>query len=125
MYKTELKKSILASVFSLILLASFQNVEAQTSSLISLEEVKAKALDKNKKLENDFRALKYVDIQNKKLNEEVLDLREKLSKTEAVLFEVNNKYNGLKQQHESLEQNYNAMLQRNKNLLEKAFGKLY
>ncbi|WKK64811.1 TolC family protein [Lutimonas zeaxanthinifaciens] len=50
MYKTELKKSILASVFSLILLASFQNVEAQTSSLISLEEVKAKALDKNKSL---------------------------------------------------------------------------
>ncbi|UCE94224.1 MAG: TolC family protein [Flavobacteriaceae bacterium] len=46
-----MKKSILASIFSLILLASVQNTKAQSSSLISLEEVKTKALDKNKSLQ--------------------------------------------------------------------------
>lgn len=51
MQKIEMKKSILASIFSLILLASVQNTKAQSSSLISLEEVKAKALDKNKSLQ--------------------------------------------------------------------------
>ncbi|MCA0932103.1 TolC family protein [Lutimonas saemankumensis] len=50
MHKIELQKSILASVFALIAFASFQKAGAQTTYLISLEEVKAKALDKNKSL---------------------------------------------------------------------------
>jgi outer membrane protein TolC len=46
----ELKKSILASVITLIAIASFQNIHAQASSLISLEEVKTKARNQNKSL---------------------------------------------------------------------------
>lgn len=80
------------------------------------------SLDENKQLRNELRALNFVDEQNKKLNAQVLDLEEKLKQTEEVLFEVNNKYNGLKQQHNSLQENYDAMLQRNSDLLEKAFA---
>jgi len=80
------------------------------------------ALDQNKQLDHELRALQYVNEQNKKLNSQVLDLDGKLSQTEEVMFEINNKYNGLKQQHESLQKNYDEMLIRNKNLLEQAFA---
>jgi chemotaxis protein MotB len=79
-------------------------------------------VDENRQLENELRALKFVDEQNKKLNAEVLAFEDKLEQTEEVLFELNNKYNGLKQQHESLQKNYDDMLLRNQDLLEKAFA---
>ena len=49
MFKIELQKSILTGVLALLALTTFHNTKAQTTS-ISLEEVKAKALDKNKSL---------------------------------------------------------------------------
>jgi chemotaxis protein MotB len=80
------------------------------------------AQDQNRQLQNELRAMKFVDEQSKKLNARVMELEQELSQTEAVLFEVNNKYNGLRQQHESLQSDYDAMLERNRNLLEKAFA---
>lgn len=104
----------LINIISLFILASL------LTSCVSTSKYQQK-LDENKQLSNELRALKFVDEQNKKLTAKSIELEEKLAQTEEVLFEVNNKYNGLKQQHESLQNNYDAMLQRNKDLLEKAF----
>ena len=81
-----------------------------------------KSLDSNTQLTTEVKALKYVNDQNKKLNADIIDLEKKLEQSEEALFELDNKYNGLKQQHESLQKNYDKMLSRNKDLLEKAFA---
>lgn len=79
-------------------------------------------IDQNKQLSNELKALNYVSDQNKKNEATIIDLQKQLAETEEVLFEINNKYNGLKQKHESLQNNYDEMLSRNKNLLDKAFA---
>ena len=80
------------------------------------------SLDEKDQLSHEIKALQFVNEQNKKLQGTIEELENKLSQTEEVMFEINNKYNGLKQQHESLQKDYDKMLQRNKDLLEKAFA---
>jgi chemotaxis protein MotB len=102
-------------LISLILLGSI------FSSCVSTSKYQQQ-VDENKQLSNELRALKFVDEQNKKLTASKVELEEKLEQTEEVMFQLNNKYNGLKQQHESLQKNYDDMLLRNQDLLEKAFA---
>jgi chemotaxis protein MotB len=81
-----------------------------------------KSLDENNQISSELRALKFVNDQNKNLNGKIIELETQIEQTEEVMFEINNKYNGLKQQHESLQVNYDKMLARNQDLLEKAFA---
>ncbi|HHH52186.1 MAG TPA: hypothetical protein ENK91_00880 [Bacteroidetes bacterium] len=81
-----------------------------------------KTVDEKNRLIRENASLTYLKEQNKKDKREIKDLKEKLAKTEEVMFEINSKLSAATQKYKNCQDEYDKMLLQNKKLLERAFS---
>lgn len=79
-------------------------------------------VDEKNNLIRENNSLKYLKEQNKKDKDEIKSLKERISQTEQLMYELNTKLTASKDMYNKCQQEYDKMLLENKKLLDRAFS---